>query len=322
MAAKVAHFLAATNNWSTVPESLVMYSGPCDAEGELVEWNGEEDIDLAGKIPFTRQRINDVFPQLRGKEARGIVSDYLGTLPGVRDPFDPPNDVRRENSALRPAAGQYWGFMLSPRQGDRLRSHLRQGSVRVRAKITSRVYDGAFHSATGVILGAEEPDKEILFVSHLYEPGANDNASGVGVGLELARSLNAAILQGAIPRPRRSIRFPFNWEVYGLYTWLHKHADRAAYLLGGLNIDEIGVDQAQGALVLHLFMPPAANPSCVGHLLAHLCVVRPRNCRNAVANARRRGRACPDRSNRGQRLPEGKSRASSQGPITRCLRSA
>src|SRR3989339_643213 len=107
-----------------------MYSGPCDVEGELVEWNGEQDADLAGKIPFARRRINDVFPQMRSKGVLGIVSDFLGTLPGVRDPFDLPDDVRWENSALRPAAGQCWGFMLTPRQGDMLRSLLRQGTVR------------------------------------------------------------------------------------------------------------------------------------------------------------------------------------------------
>lgn len=258
-------------DWSAVPESLVMYSGPCEVEAELVAWDGEENVDLAGKVPFTRHRINDVFPQLRRLGVRGIVSDFLGTLPGVRDPFDLPDAVRWENSALRPGAGQYWGFMLSPRQGELLRGLLRQGPVRIRAQIISRTYDGEFHSATGVIPGAEEPDGELLFVSHLYEPGANDNASGVGVGLELARSLNAAILQGALPRPRRSIRFLFNWEGYGLCAWLDKHADRTANLLGGLNIDEVGVDQAQGASVLNLFMPPAANPSCTGHLLAHLC---------------------------------------------------
>jgi hypothetical protein len=87
----------------------------------------------------------------------------------------------------------------------------------------------------------------------------------------LARSLSAAIRQGVTPRPRRSIRFLFNWEGYGLYAWLHQHADRVPNLLGGLNIDEVGADQAKGASVLHLFMPPAANPSCTGRLLAHLC---------------------------------------------------
>ena len=258
-------------DWSVVPESLVMYSGPCDVEAEIVGWDGEENADLTGRIPFTRHRINDVYPQMRAKGARGILSDFLGTLPGVRDPFDLPDDVRWENSALRPAAGECWGFMLTPRKGEMLRGLLREGAVRVRAEINSRVYDGAFHSATGVFPGAEEPEKEILFVSHLYEPGANDNASGVGVGLELARSLNAAINLGVVPRPHRSIRFLFNWEGYGLYAWMHKHADRVPDLLGGLNIDEIGVDQAKGASVLHLFMPPASNPSCTGHLLAHLC---------------------------------------------------
>ena len=259
------------SDWSVMPHGLVMYSGPFQAEAEVVEWNAELDVDLAGKIPFTRARINDVFPQMRQLGVNGILSDFIGTLPGVRDRFDLPDHVRWENSALRPGQGAYWGFMLTPRQGEMLRGLLRQGAVRVRTEIKSRVYDGVFKSATGVIPGAEAPDEEILFVTHLYEPGGNDNASGVGLGLELARSLNAAIESGMVDRPRRSIRFLFNWEGYGLYAWMHKHRDRIPRILGGLNIDEIGVDQAKGRSVVHLFMPPAANPSCVGDLLAHLC---------------------------------------------------
>jgi len=259
------------SDWSVMPHCLVMYSGPFEAEGEVVEWDGELDVDLTGKIPLTPSRINDVFPQMRRLGANGILSDFIGTLPGVRDRFDLPNDVRWENSALRPGQGAYWGFMLTPRQGEVLRTLLRQGTVRVRTEIKSRVYDGVFKSATAVIPGAELPDEEVLFVTHLYEPGGNDNASGVGLGLELARSLNLAIKSGTIARPRRSIRFLFNWEGYGLYAWIHKHRDRIPQILGGLNIDEIGIDQAKGRSVVHLFMPPAANPSCVGDLLAHLC---------------------------------------------------
>jgi hypothetical protein len=40
--------------------------------------------------------------------------------------------------------------MLTPRQGEMLRSLLRGGAVRVRAEINSRIYDGAFNSTTGV----------------------------------------------------------------------------------------------------------------------------------------------------------------------------
>jgi len=256
-------------DWTLKPASLVMYSGPCEVEAEVVEWNGELEADLSGKLPFTRHRINDVYPQMQRLGVTGILSDFIGTLPGVRDPFDLPDEVRWENSGLRPANGAAWGFMLTPRQGEMLRGLLRRDKVRIRAEIRSRVYDGLFKSATGVLRGAELPDEEVLFCSHLYEPGANDNASGVGVGLELARCLCAAIASGDLPRPRRTIRFLFNWEGYGLMAWFEKHRDRS--ILGGLNIDEIGVDQSKGRSVTHLFMPPASNASCIGDLVQHLC---------------------------------------------------
>lgn len=203
-------------NWEVVravqfaPADTISPAATEQARAILLELALDGPNHIQGKpnpehLVITRHRINDVFPQLRGQGVRGIVSAFLGILPGVRDPFDLPDAVRWENSALRPGAGQYWGFMLSPRQGDMVRNLLRQGEVRVRAQIIIRTYDGEFHSATAVIPGAEDPDQEILFVSHLYEPGANDNASGVGIGLELAHSLNAAIRQGTLPRPRRSM---------------------------------------------------------------------------------------------------------------------
>ena len=113
-------------DWAVKPASLVMYSGPCQVEAEVVEWNGELDVDLAGKLPFTRHRINDVYPQMQRLGVTGILSDFIGTLPGVRDPFDLPDEVRWENSGLRPALGGCWGFMLTPRQGANLRDLLRE----------------------------------------------------------------------------------------------------------------------------------------------------------------------------------------------------
>ena len=259
-------------DWRTKPQHLVMYSGPVSCEADLVEWNGELDVDLTGRIPFTRRRINDVFAQMNVLNAPGIISDFIGKLPGVRDRFDLPDDVRWENSALRPGVGSFWGFMISPRTGELLRRLLKQGRVRVKAEIRSRVYDGVFKSVTGIIPGCETGNRqEILLVTHLYEPGANDNASGTGLGLELARSLAQCVESGAIPRPKRSIRFLFNWEGYGLYAWMSKHEDKVPDILGGINIDEIGVDQSTGRSVLHLFMPPAANSSCIGPLTEYLC---------------------------------------------------
>jgi hypothetical protein len=257
--------------WSVKPESLVMYSGPCECEGELVRWNGENDVDLADKIAFTHLRPLDVIHQMRALGVKGIVSDFIGTLPGVRDAFDLPDDVRWENYAFKKHHGEHWGFMVTPRQGKMLSDLLRQGPVRLRVEIKSRTYNGVMKLATGLIRGTDLGKEEILITSHLYEPGANDNASGAGLSLEIARSLNAAIEIGTIPRPRRSIRFIFNWEGFGLFAWAHKHRELVQNIHGGVNIDELGVDQAEGRSVLHLFMPPGSNNSCIGYLLEHLC---------------------------------------------------
>ncbi|HEC62450.1 MAG TPA: DUF4910 domain-containing protein [bacterium] len=258
-------------DWTTLPESLVMYSGPCSVEGELVEWNGENTDQLKGKIPFTRLRLMDVYPQMRGLGINGIVSDFIGTLPGVRDRYDIPDAVRWENYVFKNSGGNHWGFMLTPRQGRMLRDLMHNGPVRLQAEIKTRVYDGVMSSVSGLIRGTDLEDEEILLISHLYEPGANDNASGVGLSLEIARSLIAAIEDGVIPRPRRSIRFLFGWEGFGLMARVQKHRGRLANILAGLNIDELGVNQSKGHSILHLFMPPAANNSCVGSFAEHLC---------------------------------------------------
>ncbi|MGE5528193.1 MAG: DUF4910 domain-containing protein [Patescibacteria group bacterium] len=258
-------------DWSITPETLVMYSGSCACEGELVEWNGETPAPPAGKIPFTRRRIMDVLPEMRALGIKGIVSDFLGTLPGVRDAFDLPDAVRWENFAFKPYPGEHWGFMLTPRQGAMLREMLAQGPVRLRAEVRTRLYDGVMKSATAHIPGADPDAGEVLLISHLFEPGANDNASGAGLALEIARGLNAAIEGGTIPRPRRGIRFLLGWEGFGLLAWVHAHRESIPRFLGGINIDEIGVNQAEGRSVLHLFMPPAAGESCVGYLAEHLC---------------------------------------------------
>ena len=257
-------------DWDAVPQSLVMYSGPASIEADVVLWDGE-DVDIEDKLPLTGRRINDVFPQIRDKKIPGILSDFIGTLPGVREPFDIPDSCRWENSAIKSGQGEFWGFMLTPNHGKMIRDLLRSGPVRIRAEIDAGCSDGYFKSATGVIPGSRFPDEEILFLSHLFEPGGNDNASGVGCGLEIARSLKTAIDSGEIPRPSRSIRFLFTWEGYGLMAWMEKHKDRLSNILGGIDIDEMGIDQEKGRSTLHLFMPPAANPSCVGPVLKYLC---------------------------------------------------
>ncbi|MDP6107234.1 MAG: hypothetical protein QGI33_02220 [Candidatus Brocadiia bacterium] len=36
-------------DWSVKPQCLAMYSRPSELEADIVEWNGEDGVDLAGK---------------------------------------------------------------------------------------------------------------------------------------------------------------------------------------------------------------------------------------------------------------------------------
>jgi aminopeptidase YwaD len=267
----VSPFTETLADWQATPEALVMYSSPADFEGELVEWDGEGSVDLSGKVPLTGLRLLDVGARMEELDIPGVLSDFIGTLPGVRDRFDLPDSVRWENYAFKRSAGRRWGFMLTPRCGQMLRDLMRKGRVRVKIEIRSRTYKGIMPSVTGIIRGTDPGLGEVLLTSHLFEPGANDNGSGAGLALEIVRALNEAIGRGILGRPRRSIRVLFGWEGFGLMAWMHAHRREWPRILGGLNMDEVGVDQHKGSSVLHLFMPPLCNYSCTGLLAEHLC---------------------------------------------------
>ena len=66
-----------------------------------MEWNGETNVDLKGKIPLTSHRLIDLIPKMRILKIKGIISDFIGILPGIRDEFDLPDEVRWENFAFK-----------------------------------------------------------------------------------------------------------------------------------------------------------------------------------------------------------------------------
>jgi hypothetical protein len=102
------------------------------------------------------------------------------------------------------------------------------GAVRLRGTIDARHYSGHLDYVTGRITGREQPDKEVLVLAHLYEQGANDNASGCATVLEMARTLSALIQAGRLPQPRRSIRFLLMAECYGSLAYAQDHRSQIA----------------------------------------------------------------------------------------------
>ena len=139
-----------------------------------------------------------------------------------------------------------FAFSLSYRQACELKGFLDQGDVTVQCWISGGPKVGSLGVVSGFIPGTEHPEKEFIVVGHLCHPspGANDNASGVGLGLELARCLASAQCHESLGAPRHSIRFVFSPEIIGPLAYLSMNNDHVDHLIGGVNIDMVGTSQS------------------------------------------------------------------------------
>ncbi len=270
-------------DFAAIPTSLIQRSMAADGDYELVALPGKggsdpddyAGMDVNGKLILTDRPIAQVQQlAVRERGAAGILFDGIGM--SGRTAMDLP-DARQYTSFWWAGATQPdgWGFVLSPRQGRRLRDRLSAGErVRVRAEINARFYPGAFEVVEACIPGDHPEQEEVLLVSHLChpKPGAHDNASGAATLLEAAVALNRMRRDDPSASLRRGIRFIWIPEMTGTYAWLAAHeADLArGRWIAGLNLDMVGADQCQTGSTWELVDTPLAGAAFADHLLAWL----------------------------------------------------
>ncbi len=98
------------------------------------------------------------------------------------------------------------------------------------------------------IVGGDEPGRAVAIASHVQEPGACDNASGVGGTLETARCLVELIRADKLPVPKRTIVFIFGDEMTQSRIWL-EHTELEA--IAGISVDMVGESREKtGAIAL------------------------------------------------------------------------
>ncbi len=241
------------------PLSLAMYSsstpeGGVEAELVYVE-NASTDasyknIDVKGKIVFTNVGVSAA-GLAHKKGAIGLISDYMPTFDTARET---PMDL---------AEGRVWSrighdadcfaFVITPRQGINLRALLKRSEpVKMRASVKAKSYDGTLKLVDALIPG-QNRDEEFLILAHLFEPGANDNASGSALSIEIARTIKALIDRGKLSKPRRSIRILLTYEFYSIMAFVCTQKEIAQRMIGGINPDMVGEDQSlcKSALTYH-----------------------------------------------------------------------
>jgi len=260
------------------PISLIQRSAPFEGKAEVILLEDGENLedyqglDLSGKIVLTSGEVSRVQKLAVEKfGAIGILYDGMRPLPPVRERMDLP-DARQYTSFWWEAGDKKcFGFVLTPRQGEKLRSLLKQGKkVTVKVKVDSRFYDGSFEVVEAIIPGLT--DEWIVVVSHLCHPhpSANDNASGAAVAMESAIELSRLIREGSLPKPRRGILFLFVPEITGIYAYLASNEDLIPKIRAGINLDMVGQNQDLCRSNLLIECPPASCPTFIPYLLAWL----------------------------------------------------
>jgi len=168
----------------------------------------------------------------------------------------------------------WFGFNLSHRMGMQLIDLVDRGPVRLRVKVRAGEYPMQLPLVTAVIPGdgsipAAARD-EVVFVAHLFEgatkQGANDNTSGVAVQLEIARAWVKLVSDGALPRPKRTVRFLWVPEISGTMAYLRANPDEAKRMLAAINMDMVGANQTIHRNSANLSYTPFSLPSFVNDI--------------------------------------------------------
>jgi aminopeptidase YwaD len=253
--------------------SLAVYSRDAQVTGELVDvGSGESPKDYEGKDVKGRMVLASGHPgavqrlAVFEREALGVLSYYTIAWQRTRQPGDYPDQVTWGRIDPESDDGQQstFAFMLSYRNGTMLKNLLDQGQkVVLKADIKARVYAGHYEVVTAIISGTKYPDQEFVFIAHLdhYRPGANDNASGSAVLLEIARSIQSMIAEKTINPPLRTIRFLWVPEINGTIPYLANHPEAFEKMAGVINMDMVGANQKEAKAIFVLTRTPYSLPT-------------------------------------------------------------
>jgi len=206
---------------------------------------------IAGRVVLATGSLSTVMKEAVWKRgALGIVSfttarpDQPDQIPWLRVPVE---DEKKEKKGT-------FAFVLSTREGLQLRRELAKAKkpYRLSGKIESTFLEKPTQAIVeGVIRGTEIHDQDIVLTGHLQEElfSANDDASGCASILEIARALSRLIATGAIPRPRRDIRFWWVDEISAEEQYFSDRPEERSQFLVNVNQDMVGALQSAGSRV-------------------------------------------------------------------------
>ena len=231
---------------------LPVNSPSCDVEGEVVF---HLDEIKRGNILVTDVSASQVMRRAQSRGAIAIISASLATF------NEDPSGAERHLDAIQfrtlNAGSEMPVAQISPNTLIKIEAAVDRAAVRgakVRARLQARVLleERPVRTLVATIRGAERPTEAVAMVSHVQEPGASDNASGVAGLAESARVLAELLSEGKLSWPSRSLVFIWGDEFDQSEVWLENTEMTA---VAGISSDMTGQSKDTGAIALLERMP-------------------------------------------------------------------
>ncbi|MCY2960369.1 MAG: M28 family peptidase [Planctomycetota bacterium] len=131
---------------------------------------------------------------------------------------------------------------VSPRAAETLRAAAGKANTVVRFTAVVETAERPLRTLVATVVGRREPQSAVPIVAHVQEPGACDNASGVGTVLECALAFARLLGNGSLTAPARSVAFVFGDEMEQSRVWL-EHSGRTA--VAAIAADMVGESRVE-----------------------------------------------------------------------------
>lgn len=248
--------------WATNRNMLTINSastpeGGVEAEVVDVGAGRPEDFagkDVRGKIVLAEGRIGAVYGE--AVQQRGAIGVLAYAMPAYTRPEV--NQTSIQFSRI-PAGGGGWGILLSYAAREELRRAMAAGPVRVHVNTSARAWRSEELTLVAEVHGDSLPDERFVLSAHVQEPGANDNASGVGAATELARVLARLVSEGRVS-PARTITMLWGDEIKSTRDYLAADSVRTSGVRWGMSLDMVGEDTEKtgGTFLIEKMPDPSA----------------------------------------------------------------
>lgn len=213
-------------------------------------------VDVKGKIALSTGDARAVYPRALQAGAIGVLNTQA--LPSYNQQSKNTTAIRF-TSVVRDSG---WILYISSATHDSLRAAMKSlngAPLRVHADVHTLFETRPELTVVAEIRGRTRPAERFVYSAHVQEPGANDNATGVGTQAEMAR-VAADLVRRGVANPQRTITFLWGDEIRSTDRFLKEDSVRRAAVKWGMSLDMVGENTALtgGTFLIEKMPDPSA----------------------------------------------------------------